>query len=415
MNPIRVVVTGLGAISPLGNTVEEFWQAVVRGTSGAQKITHFDPTLFKTKFACEVKDFDPKTRLERNEIKRSDLFTQFALYAAAEAMEDSGLELDSMDPFDIGVIWGSGQGGMTTFEHEHRYYVENDNIPRFNPFFVPKLIANMASGMISMKFGLMGINYTAVSACATSNSALMDAYNYIRLGKAKVFVTGGSEAPISEASIGGFSSMKALSTRNDDPQSASRPFDPDRDGFVMGEGAGALILEEYEHARARGAHIYAEIGGAAMTADAYHLTATHPEGLGAAKAMNLAMEEAGINPEEIQYLNAHATSTPVGDISEVKAILRAFGNKASDLTISATKSMTGHLLGAAGAIEGIICIKALETGIVPPTINTQSLDPNLPTGLNILIGEAQELPLNVAMSNTFGFGGHNATVVFKRV
>ena len=415
MNPIRVVVTGLGAITPLGNSTEEFWDAVVRGTSGAQPITHFDSTQFKTKFACEVKNFEPKKRLERNEIKRSDLFTQFGLYAAAEAMEDSGLDLSTIDPFDIGVIWGSGQGGMTTFEQEFRYYVENENTPRFNPFFVPKLIANMASGMISMKFGLMGINYTAVSACATSNSALMDAYNYIRLGKAKIFVTGGSEAPISEASIGGFSSMKALSKRNDDPQTASRPFDPDRDGFVMGEGAGALILEEYEHARARGANIYAEIGGAAMTADAYHLTATHPEGLGAAKAMNLAMEEAGINAEEVQYLNAHATSTPVGDISEVKAILRAFGDDASDLTVSATKSMTGHLLGAAGAIEGIICIKALQTGIVPPTINTQSLDPNLPTGLNILIGEAQELPLNVAMSNTFGFGGHNATVVFKRV
>ncbi|MEM6628548.1 MAG: beta-ketoacyl-ACP synthase II [Bacteroidota bacterium] len=415
MNPIRVVVTGLGAITPLGNNTEDFWQAIVKGTSGAQPITHFNPKLFKTQFACEVKDFEPKTRLARNEIKRSDLFTQFALYAATEAMEDSGLDLSSIDPFDIGVIWGSGQGGMTTFEHEFRYYVENENVPRFNPFFVPKLIANMASGMISMKFGLMGINYTAVSACATSNSALMDAYNYIRLGKAKVFVTGGSEAPISEASIGGFSSMKALSTRNEDPQTASRPFDPDRDGFVMGEGAGALIVEEYTHARARGAHIYAEIGGAAMTADAYHLTATHPEGLGAAKAMNLAMEEAQVNAGEVQYLNAHATSTPVGDVSEVKAILKAFGEKATGLTVSATKSMTGHLLGAAGAIEGIICIKALQTGIVPPTINTQSLDPKLPSGLNILIGEAKELPLEVAMSNTFGFGGHNATVVFKRI
>ena len=415
MNQRRVVITGLGAITPLGNSVSEFWKNAQAGVSGAARVTHFDPSKFKTQFACEIKDFEPKTYLERNEIKRSDLFTQYALYAASEAMADSGLEVDKMDPFDIGVIWGSGQGGMRTFEKEFRYYVENENIPRFNPFFIPKLIANMASGLISMKFGLMGINYTTLSACATSNSALMDAFNYIRLGKAKVFVTGGSEAPVTEASIGGFSSMKALSTRNDDPTTASRPFDVNRDGFVMGEGAGALVIEEYEHAKARGAHIYAEVGGAAMTADAYHLTATHPEGLGATKAMRLAMEEAGVNPEDVGYLNAHATSTPVGDPSEVKGILKAFGDKPHHLKVSATKSMTGHLLGAAGAIEGILSVKALEEGIIPPTINVEEIDPELPGDLRIVTGDAQEAPIQVAMSNTFGFGGHNATVVFKKV
>ena len=415
MNQSRVVITGLGAITPLGNSVSEFWKNAQAGVSGASRVTHFDPSKFKTQFACEIKDFEPKTYLERNEIKRSDLFTQYALYAASEAMADSGLEVDKMDPFDIGVIWGSGQGGMRTFEKEFRYYVENENIPRFNPFFIPKLIANMASGLISMKFGLMGINYTTLSACATSNSALMDAFNYIRLGKAKVFVTGGSEAPVTEASIGGFSSMKALSTRNDDPATASRPFDVNRDGFVMGEGAGALVLEEYEHAKARGAHIYAEVGGAAMTADAYHLTATHPEGLGATKAMQLAMAEAGVNPEDVGYLNAHATSTPVGDPSEVKGILKTFGDKPDHLKVSATKSMTGHLLGAAGAIEGILSVKALEEGIIPPTINVEEIDPELPGDLRIVVGDAQEAPIKVAMSNTFGFGGHNATVVFKKV
>ena len=415
MNDTRVVITGLGAITPLGNSVAALWEQAKAGKSGAARITHFDPEAFKTQFACEVKEFNPKTYLERNEIKRSDLFTQYALYAASEAMADSGLDLDKIDPFDIGVIWGSGQGGMRTFESEFRYYVENENIPRFNPFFVPKLIANMASGLISMKFGLMGINYTAVSACATSNSALMDAFNYIRLGKAKVFVTGGSEAPVTEASMGGFGSMKALSTRNEEPTKASRPFDVNRDGFVMGEGAGALVLEEYEHAKARGAHIYAEVGGAAMTADAYHLTATHPEGLGAAKAMTLAMEEAGLNADQIDYLNAHATSTPVGDISEVKAILKVFGEEPKNLQVSATKSMTGHLLGAAGAIEGILSIKALQEGIIPPTINVETIDPELPGKLSIITGEAKEQAISVAMSNTFGFGGHNATVVFKKI
>ncbi len=340
-------------------------------------------------------------------------FTQYALYTAAQALEDSGLDLNSISPFDIGVIWGSGQGGMTTFEEEVTNYVQNDFTPRFSPFFVPKLIANMASGMISIKFGLRGINFTTVSACATSNTAIMDAFNYIRLGKAKVFVSGGSEAPITAASVGGFSSMKAMSIRNDDPEKACRPFDVDRDGFVMGEGAGALILEEYEHARKRGARIYAEIAGASMTADAYHMTATHPEGIGASTAMKLALEEARLNPEEVDYLNAHATSTSVGDISEIHALQTVFG-KAENLSISGTKSMTGHLLGAAGAIEAIACIMAINHGIIPPTINLNNPDPEIPSGMHIVSNYSVEKKVNVAMSNTFGFGGHNGIVVFKK-
>ncbi len=411
----RVVVTGLGALTPIGNDVNEFWNNAVNGVSGAARITRFDPSLFKTRFACEVKGFTPEKYLDRNEIKRSDPFTQYAIYVAAAALEDSGLDIKSMDPFDIGVIWGSGQGGMSTFEEEVKNYTLGNFVPRFSPFFVPRLISNMASGMISMKFGLMGINYTAVSACATSNTAIMDAFNYIRLGKAKVFVTGGSEAPITEASIGGFTSMKAMSNNNDNPELASRPFDVSRDGFVMGEGAGALILEEYEHAKSRGAKIYAELIGASMTADAYHMTATHPEGLGAAKAMNLAIEEAGIKPSDIDYLNTHATSTPVGDISEIKAIMKVFGDDTANLSISATKSMTGHLLGAAGAIESILCIKAINNGIIPPTINTTSLDPEIPASLNIVTGTALKKTVNIAMNNTFGFGGHNSIVIFRKL
>jgi len=415
MNDTRVVITGMGAVTPLGNSVQEFWDSAVAGTSGCARITHFDPGAFKTQFACEVKEFNPPKYLERNEIKRSDLFTQYAMYAAAEALEDSGLTVDTLSPFDIGVIWGSGQGGMKTFEDEVKEYALNNNEPRFSPFFVPRLITNMASGMIAMKFGLMGINYTTVSACATSNTAIMDAFNYIKMGKAKVFITGGSEAPITEASIGGFSSMKALSTRNDSPETASRPFDVERDGFVMGEGAGALILEEYEHARKRGAHIYAEIAGASMTADAYHITATHPEGLGAAKAMELALQEAGMNPDQLDYLNTHATSTPVGDLSEIKAIVKVFGVAPRNLKISATKSMTGHLLGAAGAIEGILAVKAINEGVVPPTINTQELDAEIPSGMKIVTQEAREATIHTAMSNTFGFGGHNSIVLFRKI
>ncbi len=411
----RVVITGIGAVTPLGNDPNTFWQNLVAGKSGAGPITHFNAEKFKTRFACEVKGFDPGALLDRNELKRTDLFTQYALVAADQAILDSGLDIPAMDPFDIGVIWGSGQGGMETFQQQVEEFADGDGTPRFSPFFVPKLIANMASGMISIKYRLMGINYTTVSACSTSNTALMDALNYIRLGKAKVIVAGGSEAPVTQASIGGFNAMKALSTRNDDPQGASRPFDVDRDGFVMGEGAGGLILEEYEHARARGARIYAELAGAAMTADAYHMTHTHPEGLGALRAMQEALKDAGLNREEVDYLNVHATSTPVGDLSEVQAITRLFGAAPGHLTISATKSMTGHLLGAAGAIEAIACLYAIREGIIPPTINTRQLDPAIPTGLNILLGQAREQNVKVAMSNTFGFGGHNGIVVFKKI
>lgn len=409
----RVVITGLGAVTPLGNNIKEFWENSINGMSGANKITHFDTEKFKVHFACEVKNFDPKVHLTHNEIKRSDLFSQYAMYSTAEALKDSGLELENMDPFNTGVIWGTGQGGMWTFESEVMEFTKGDGTPRFNPFFVPKFIANMASGMISMKFGLQGINYTTISACATGNTALMDAFNYIRLGKAKAIVSGGSEAAITPASVGGFSIMKAMSTRNDDFATASRPYDADRDGFVMGEGAGALILEEYEHAKARGAKIYAELVGAAMTADAYHMTAPHPEGIGAIKAMQLALKEAQINTEDIDYINPHATSTPMGDLVELNGINKLFkGSK--NLDISATKSMTGHLLGAAGAAEAILSIKAIETGIIPPTINLHNIDENIPRDINIVFGEAKEKAINYALSNAFGFGGHNATLIFRK-
>ena len=411
----KVVVTGIGAITPLGNDPATYWKQLVAGKSGAAPITHFDAAAFKTHFACEVKNFDPSPLMDRSELKRTDLFTQYAVVAADQAIKDSGLNFASMDPFDTGVIWGSGQGGMQTFEDQVREYVEGGSTPRFSPFFVPKLIANMASGLISIKYGLMGINYTTVSACSTSNTAFMDALNYIRLGKAKVIVAGGSEAPITQASIGGFNSMKAMSTRNDDPTGASRPFDITRDGFVMGEGAGALILEDYEHARARGAHIYAELAGAAMTADAFHMTATHPEGLGAHRAMQDALKDAELDKEAVDYLNVHATSTPVGDLSEINAVTRLFGPDPKNLILSATKSMTGHLLGAAGAIEAIACLLSIRDGVIPPTINTKDLDPAIPAGLKILLGEAIDYPVKVAMSNTFGFGGHNGIVVFRKM
>jgi len=410
----RVVITGLGALTPLGNDVAAFWANLVAGKSGAARITRFNPERFKTQFACELKGFDPLQYLDKNEVRRTDSFVQYALVAADQAIKDSGLDFASMDPLDTGVIWGSGQGGMETFEEQVKEYTQSGFNPRFNPFFVPKLIVNMASGMISIKYGLMGINYTAVSACSTSNTAIMDALNYIRLGKAKVIIAGGSEAPITEASLGGFSAMKAMSARNSDPEAASRPFDTGRDGFVMGEGAGALVLEEYEHARARGAHIYAEVAGAAMTADAYHMTATHPEGLGAYHAMRLALADGGINAEEVDYLNAHATSTPVGDISELHAVEKLFGN-AKNLSVSATKSMTGHLLGAAGAIEAIASILSMRDGVIPPTINLTDLDPAVPAGMDIVRNETKEKKVSVAMSNTFGFGGHNGIVVFKKI
>ncbi|ULT26237.1 MULTISPECIES: beta-ketoacyl-ACP synthase II [Sphingobacterium] len=410
----RVVITGMGTINPLGENVDTFWDNILRGENHTAIISRFDASLFRTQIASEVKNFQPEKYLDRNEIKRSDLFTQYALYSASQALEDSGLDPSSMDPFDIGVIWGVGQGGMETFENEVESYVKGNYIPRFSPFFVPRLIVNMASGMISMKFGLKGINYTTVSACATSNTAFMDAFNYIRLGKAKVFISGGSEAPITPASVGGFSAMKAMSSRHDDPKTASRPFDRDRDGFVMGEGAGALILEEYEHAKKRGAKIYAELVGASMTADAYHMTSPHPEGIGAAKAMSLAMEEAQINSDQLDYLNLHATSTPVGDIAELKAMQLAFG-KSNNLWVSSTKSMTGHLLGAAGAIEAIIAIKSINNNVIPATINIENIDPAIPEGINIVVNQPMEKTVQTAMSNAFGFGGHNSSILFKKI
>jgi 3-oxoacyl-[acyl-carrier-protein] synthase II len=409
----RVVVTGLGAVTPLGNNVDEFWDNCINGISGASKITRFNAEKFRTQIACEVKDFDPKKYLDRNEIKRSDLFTQYALYASSQAIEDAGLDLKTINPFDIGVIWGSGQGGMQTFEDEVKAYALGDGTPRFSPFFVPRLIANMASGLISMKYGLQGINYTTVSACATSNTAIMDAYNYIKIGKANIMVTGGSEAPITEASLGGFCAMKAMSTRNHEPKKASRPFDKDRDGFVMGEGSGALILESLSHAKRRGAKVYAEVVGAAMTADAYHMTAPHPEGIGATQAMKLALKEAKLIPERVDYINMHATSTPVGDSSELIAVNNVFGNNNKRLSLGSTKSMTGHLLGAAGAIEGIVAIKSIQDNVIPPTINITNIQEDLPLKENLVMNKMLKKEVNIVMSNAFGFGGHNSSVVFK--
>ena len=410
----RVVVTGMGTINPLGKDVSEFWNNCLLGKSNVGPITRFDASKFRTQIASEIKDFHPEKYLDKNEIKRSDLFTQYALYSASQALEDSGLEIDKLDPFDIGVIWGVGQGGMETFENEVENYVSGNYVPRFSPFLIPRLIVNMASGMISMKFGLQGINYTSVSACATSNTAFMDAFNYIRMGKAKVFISGGSEAPITPTSVGGFSAMKAMSTRNEDPLSASRPFDRDRDGFVIGEGAGALVLEEYNHAKKRGAKIYAELVGASMTADAYHITSPHPEGLGAKKAMQLALKEAKINTSDLDYLNMHATSTPVGDIAELKAVYSTFGGS-KNLWLSATKSITGHLMGAAGAIEAILAIKSINENIIVPTINNENLDPEIPEGTQIVLNQPLEKKVKTAMSNAFGFGGHNASVLFREV
>lgn len=410
----RVVVTGLGVFSATGTDIAGFWNNIVEGNSPAKEITRFNPEKFKTRFATQIADFNPAQYLDRNEIKRSDLYTQYALIAADQAIADAGIDVNALSPFDIGVIFGTAQGGMDTFEHQYKEFAAKNFEPHFNPFFIPKTLVNMAAGLISIKHGFMGVNFSTASACASANTAIMDAFNYIKFGKAKVIVTGGSDAPISEASIGGYNSLKALSTRNAEPTKASRPFDVERDGFVMGEGAGVLILEEYEHAKARGAHIYAEVGGAAMTSDAYHITATHPEGKGAIKAMQLALEDAGLNTSDIGFVNAHATSTPVGDISEAKAIKAVFDGH-NGLHVSATKSVTGHLLGAAGAVEAIISIKAIIEGIVPPTINTQTIDPEIPQGLNIVINEAIEKRVDAALSNTFGFGGHNGVVVFKKI
>jgi 3-oxoacyl-[acyl-carrier-protein] synthase II len=414
MSERRVVITGLGALTPIGNDVESFWNNALAGTNGVKKITKFDTAKFKTKFAAEITDFDPNKYLTRQEIKRNDLYTQYALHVCAEAMEDSGLDIESMDPFDAGVIWGSGQGGLTTMEQEIISYVENDKNPRYNPFLIPKFLTNMAAGLVSMKFGLMGINYATVSACATANSAMMDAFNYIKMGKAKVFLTGASESPISDASIGGFNALKALATDNDNFETASRPFDRDRSGFVMGEGAACIILEDYEHAKTRGAKIYAEMLGASMTADAYHMTASHPEGKGASVAMEKAISESGLKKSQINYLNAHATSTPKGDIAEVNALSQVFAEHKETLNIGASKSMTGHLLGAAGAIEAILCIKSVQEDIIPPTINTKVISEEIGQDWNIVLNKAKKTTVEGAMSNSFGFGGHNTVSIFGK-
>ncbi|WP_430817571.1 beta-ketoacyl-ACP synthase II [Carboxylicivirga sp. RSCT41] len=409
----RVVVTGLGAITPLGKTVEETWTNLVNGVSGAAPITQFDASKFKTQFACEVKDYDPKEYFDRKEVRKLDLYAQYAMIAADQAVADAKLDAEDIDNNEVGVIWGAGIGGIKTFLDEVTGFAKGDGTPRLSPFFIPKMIADIAPGHISMKYGFRGPNFGTVSACASSTNAIGDAYNLIRLGKAKAFVTGGSEAAINEAGVGGFNAMQALSTRNDDPKTASRPFDKERDGFVMGEGGASIILEEYEHAKARGAKIYCEIVGAGMTADAHHLTAPHPEGLGAKRVMENALKDNNIDPSEVDYINVHGTSTPLGDIAETKAIKEVFGEQAYKLNISSTKSMTGHLLGAAGAVESMACILAIKNGIVPPTINHFVDDPELDNALNFTFEKAQERTVKVALSNTFGFGGHNASVVFK--
>ena len=410
----RVVVTGLGALTPVGNTAEETWTNLLAGKSGAGPITRFDASLFKTHFACEVKDFVPNDLLDRKEARRMDRFTQFGMVVADEAIADSGLDFEKENPDRIGVIWGSGIGGIDTFFDQVRGFVDNELNPRFNPFLIPMMISDITPGRISMKHGLRGPNYTTVSACASSTNALIDAFNLIRLGKADVIVSGGSEAAINPVGMGGFNAMNALSTRNDDPVTASRPFDAERDGFVMGEGGAGIVLEEYEHAKARGAKIYAEMVGGGLSADAHHLTAPHPEGLGARNVMANAIDDAGLKPEDIDHVNVHGTSTPLGDIAETKAIQKVFGEHAYSLNISSTKSMTGHLLGAAGAVEAMASIMAIHTGMVPPTINHFNDDENLDPKLNFTFHSAQEREVRAALSNTFGFGGHNASVLFKK-
>lgn len=409
----RVVVTGLGALTPIGNNVNDFWQSLVSGVSGAAPITKFDSSKFKTKFACELKDFDPIDFIPKAEARKYDLFTQYALICVEEAIQNANINFEKLNKNKIGVIWGSGNGGIGTFQQQVTEFAQGDGTPRFNPFFIPKMIVDIASGVISIRYGLRGINYTTVSACATSNTAIIDAFNYIRWGKADMIITGGSEAPINESGIGGFNASKALSTLNENPKIASRPFDINRDGFVMGEGAGAIILESYEHAIKRNAPIIAEIVGGGMAADAYHLTGTHPEGEGAYLGMLAAMEDANISANEIDYLNTHATSTPQGDMSELKAVERVFGREGK-INISATKSMTGHLLGAAGAIEAIACIKAVQNDIVPPTVNSVDIEPEFKDIFNLTLHQSQQRRVNYAMSNTFGFGGHIATTIFKK-
>ncbi len=410
----RVVVTGLGALTPIGNTIPEYLDGLRNGVSGAADITLFDASQFKTRFAAEVKGFNPEQFLDKKEVRKNDRFTQFAYAVAAEAMIDSGIDIDQLNLDRAGVIWGSGIGGLATLEKEVADYVQGSGVPRYNPFTIPKMISNIAAGMLGIKYGFRGINYATVSACASASHALINAFDYIRLGKADLFITGGSEAVVAPTAIGGFTSMKAMSERNDDPQSASRPFDAERDGFVLGEGAGCVILEEYEHAVARGAKIYCEVIGSGLTCDAYHMTAPHPEGLGVIAVMNLAIDEAGLSLADVDYINVHGTSTPLGDVAELKAIQQVFGEHAYNLNISSTKSMTGHLLGAAGAVEAIATILAIQHNFVPPTINHHTADPAIDPKLNLTLNKAQDRVINVAMSNTFGFGGHNTSIIFKK-
>lgn len=410
----RVVVTGLGALTPIGNTVQQYWQGLKDGVSGAAPITRFDATLFKTKFACEVKNFDIGNFMDRKEARKMDPFAQYAMVVVDEAIKDSGLPLTELDPNRVGVIWGSGIGGLLTFQEEMKSYTRGDGTPRFNPFFIPKMIPDLSAGHISIKYGFRGPNFVTVSACASSTNAIYDALTYLRLGKAEIIVTGGSEAAVCEAGVGGFNALKALSERNDSPETASRPYDKDRDGFVLGEGAGALILEEYEHAKRRGAKIYAEVLGGGMSADAYHITAPHPEGAGIIQVMYNALEDSNVKAEEVDYINTHGTSTPLGDLGEIKAIQKVFGDHAYKMNISSTKSMTGHLLGAAGAIESIACLMAINDSVVPPTINHFEDDPGLDPKLNLTFNKAQNREVKVALSNTFGFGGHNFSVIFRK-
>ncbi len=411
----RVVVTGLGALTPIGNNLEEYWDGLKNGRSGSAPITYFDTEKFKTKFACELKNFNPLDHFDRKEARKLDRFAQYAMVAADEAIEDSGLDLDAVDKYRVGVIWGAGIGGLETFQNEVINFAEGDGSPRFNPFFIPKMIADIAPGNISIKHGFMGANYTTVSACASSANAMIDALNNIRLGLSDVIVSGGSEAAVTLAGMGGFNAMHALSTRNESPQTASRPFDATRDGFVLGEGGGALILEEYEHAKARGAKIYAEVLGGGLSSDAYHMTAPHPEGDGVVAVMKNCLQNAGLKPEDVDAINTHGTSTPLGDVAELKAISKVFGDHAKNININSTKSMTGHLLGAAGAIEAIAAILSMKHGLVPPTINHETIDENIDPQLNLTLNKAQKRDVNVVMSNTFGFGGHNACVVFKKL
>lgn len=411
----RVVVTGLGALTPIGNTKDEYWDALINGISGAARVTHFDAEKFKTQFACEIKNFEVTDFIDRKLARQMDKFSQYAMVASDEAIADSKLDLDAINKLRVGVIWGAGIGGLETFQDEVLNFAAGDGTPRFNPRFIPKMIADIAPGNISIKYGFMGPNYTTVSACASSANSMIDALNTIRLGTCDVIVTGGSEAAVTIAGMGGFNAMHAMSTRNESPETASRPFDANRDGFVLGEGAGAIVLEEYEHAKARGAKIYAEVVGGGLSSDAYHMTAPHPDGIGVVAVMKNCLENAGLNPEDVDHINTHGTSTPLGDVAELKAISEVFGSHAKNININSTKSMTGHLLGAAGAIEAIASILAMKHGLVPPTINHETVDENIDPELNLTLNKAQKRDIKVAMSNTFGFGGHNACVLFKKL